>query len=108
SAVANTVSTGSITIPMMKRAGFRAEFAAGIEAAASTGGQLMPPVMGAGAFLMAQFTGLSYATIVGVSVLPALLYFLSLAGFIFIEVKSKGIGTTEVEKPEKLSVVLRE
>lgn len=108
SAVANAVSTGSITIPMMKRAGFRREFAAGIEAAASTGGQLMPPVMGAGAFLMAQFTGLPYAKIVAVSVLPALMYFLSLAFFIFLEVNKQGIGTTNTEPPEKLSTVLRD
>lgn len=108
SAVANTVSTGSISIPMMKQAGFRREFAAGIEAAASTGGQLMPPVMGAGAFLMAQFTGLPYATIVAVSVLPAVMYFLSLAFFIFLEVNKQGIGTAATEPPEKLATVLRE
>lgn len=78
SAIANTVSTGSITIPMMKRAGFPPAFAAGLETAASVGGQLMPPIMGAGAFLMAQYTGLSYLTIIGAALLPALLYFLSL------------------------------
>ena len=78
SAIANTVSTGSITIPMMKRAGFPPAFAAGLETAASVGGQLMPPIMGAGAFLMAQYTGLPYLTIIGAALLPALLYFLSL------------------------------
>ncbi|MGB4246832.1 MAG: TRAP transporter large permease subunit, partial [Pseudohongiellaceae bacterium] len=73
SAVANTVSTGVITIPMMKRSGFPAQFAAGVEAAASTGGALMPPIMGAGAFVMAGYTNLPYTQIVAVSVLPALL-----------------------------------
>ena len=77
SAIANTVSTGSITIPLMRRAGFRPAFAAGVETAASTGGQLMPPIMGAGAFIMAEWTGLPYGQIVAVSVLPALLYFAS-------------------------------
>jgi len=78
SAIANTVSTGAITIPMMKRAGFSPSFAAGIETAASVGGQLMPPIMGAGAFLMAQYTGLPYLTIIGAALLPSLLYFFSL------------------------------
>ncbi len=79
SAIGNTVSTGVVTIPLMKRAGFPAKSAAGIEAASSTGGQLMPPVMGAGAFLMATYTGESYLTIISVAALPALLYFLSVA-----------------------------
>lgn len=79
SAIGNTVSTGVVTIPLMKRAGFPARTAAGIEAASSTGGQLMPPVMGAGAFLMATYTGESYLTIISVAVIPALLYFLSVA-----------------------------
>lgn len=79
SAIGNTVSTGVVTIPLMKRAGFPARTAAGIEAASSTGGQLMPPVMGAGAFLMATYTGESYLTIISVALIPALLYFLSVA-----------------------------
>ncbi|MEO1680983.1 MAG: TRAP transporter fused permease subunit [Pseudomonadota bacterium] len=85
SAVANTASTGVITIPLMKKAGFRAPFAGGVEAAASTGGQLMPPIMGAGAFVMASFTQISYEVIVAVAALPALLYFLSVAFFVRIE-----------------------
>jgi TRAP transporter 4TM/12TM fusion protein len=85
SAIANTVATGVITIPLMRRAGFSPRFAAGVEAAASTGGQLMPPVMGAGAFVMANFTGESYLTIVGVALLPAILYFVSVAIFVRIE-----------------------
>ncbi|HGG04788.1 MAG TPA: TRAP transporter fused permease subunit, partial [Aliiroseovarius sp.] len=79
SAVANTASTGVITIPLMKKAGFPPKFAAGVEAASSTGGQIMPPIMGAGAFVMASFTQISYETIVAVAALPALLYFLSVA-----------------------------
>ncbi len=91
SAVANTASTGMITIPLMKRAGFPGRFAGGLEAAASTGGQLMPPVMGAGAFLMANFTGLSYLSIVAAAFLPALLYFLSLAFFVRIRASKLGL-----------------
>ncbi len=87
SAVANTASTGVITIPLMKRAGFSPKFAGGVEAAASTGGQLMPPIMGAGAFVMASFTQIPYETIVAVAALPALLYFLSVAFFVRIEAR---------------------
>src|SRR5690606_35157884 len=75
SAVANTVGTGVITIPLMKRAGYEPRFAAGVEAAASTGGQLMPPIMGAGAFVMASYTQIPYLDIVAISFLPALMYF---------------------------------
>ena len=85
SAIANTASTGVITIPLMKSNGFRPQFAAGVEAAASTGGQLMPPIMGAGAFVMASYTSIPYGTIVAVSVVPALLYFLSVAFIVRIE-----------------------
>ena len=87
SAVANTASTGVITIPLMKKAGFSPKFAGGVEAAASTGGQLMPPIMGAGAFVMASLTLIPYETIVAVAALPALLYFLSVAFFVRIEAK---------------------
>ena len=92
SAVANTASTGVITIPLMKSNGFRGKFAAGVEAAASTGGQLMPPIMGAGAFVMASYTSIPYATIVTVSIIPALLYFLSVAFIIRIEAVKHQIG----------------
>ena len=85
SAIANTASTGVITIPLMKANGFRPQFAAGVEAAASTGGQLMPPIMGAGAFVMASYTSIPYATIVAVSIVPAILYFLSVAFIVRIE-----------------------
>ena len=85
SAIANTASTGVITIPLMKANGFRPQFAAGVEAASSTGGQLMPPIMGAGAFVMASYTSIPYGTIVAVSVVPAILYFLSVAFIVRIE-----------------------
>ncbi|TVQ56742.1 MAG: TRAP transporter fused permease subunit [Rhodobacteraceae bacterium] len=92
SAVANTASTGVITIPLMKRAGFPPKFAGAVEAAASTGGQVMPPIMGAGAFVMASYTRIPYDRIVAVAALPALLYFLSVAFFVRIEAKRQGLG----------------
>lgn len=108
SAVANTVSTGVITIPMMKRSGFPPQFAAGVEAAASTGGALMPPIMGAGAFVMAGYTQLPYTQIVAVSVLPALLYFLTVSFFVRIEAKRLGLLPENIEQTERLSVVLKQ
>lgn len=92
SAIANTASTGVITIPLMKSNGFRGKFAGGVEAAASTGGQLMPPIMGAGAFVMASYTGIAYSTIVAVSVVPAILYFLSVAFIVRIEAVKYKVG----------------
>jgi len=93
SAVANTASTGVITIPLMKANGFRPKFAAGVEAAASTGGQIMPPIMGAGAFVMASYTGIPYNTIVAVSVIPAILYFMSIACIVRIEAVKRNAGS---------------
>ena len=90
SAIANTVTTGSLTIPMMKQLGYRPHEAAGIEAAASTGGQIMPPIMGAGAFVMAEFTKTSYSTIVWMSLLPALLYFTSVLLYVHIMAAKAG------------------
>ncbi|MFC4226440.1 TRAP transporter permease [Hoeflea alexandrii] len=92
SAIANTASTGVITIPLMKSNGFRPRFAAGVEAAASTGGQLMPPIMGAGAFVMASYTSIPYSTIVSVSIIPAFLYFLSVAFIVRIEAVKHQVG----------------
>lgn len=108
SAVANTVSTGVITIPMMKRSGFPPQFAAGVEAAASTGGALMPPIMGAGAFVMAGYTNLPYAQIVAVSVLPALLYFLTVAYFVRIEAIRLGLRASAAQTSGQLRDVLRQ
>ncbi len=104
SAVANTASTGVITIPLMKSNGFRPQFAAGVEASASTGGQLMPPIMGAGAFVMASYTSIPYSTIVVVSILPAMLYFLSVAFIVRIEAMKYNIGSDEVEKVDRSKV----
>ncbi|MGB1310125.1 MAG: TRAP transporter permease, partial [Leucothrix sp.] len=92
SAIANTASTGVITIPLMKSNGFRGKFAGGVEAAASTGGQLMPPIMGAGAFVMASYTSIPYSTIVAVSIVPAILYFLSVAFIVRIEAVKYNVG----------------
>ncbi|WP_321390400.1 TRAP transporter fused permease subunit [uncultured Desulfuromusa sp.] len=105
SAVANTASTGVITIPLMKRAGFPAKFAAGTEAAASTGGQLMPPIMGAGAFIMATYTQISYNTIVLVSILPAILYFATVAFFVRIEAKRSFVTALDDEKISAIEVL---
>jgi TRAP transporter 4TM/12TM fusion protein len=93
SAIATTVSTGVITIPMMTRSGFTPRFAAGVEAAASTGGQLMPPIMGAGAFVMSSYTQIPYLHIISVSVLPALLYFLTVSFFVRIEARRLNVST---------------
>lgn len=105
SAVANTASTGVITIPLMKRAGFPAKFAAGVEAAASTGGQLMPPIMGAGAFVMATYTQISYNTIVLVSILPAILYFATVGFFVRIEAKRSYVTAMDNERVSALEVL---
>ena len=107
SAVANTVSTGSITIPLMKKAGFPAKFSAGVEASASTGGQIMPPIMGAGAFVMATYTQISYLTIIAVSVLPAILYFFSVAVWIRIEAKKQHMVHGEDDAPSIREVFAR-
>ncbi|EGR0410502.1 TRAP transporter permease [Vibrio cholerae] len=106
SSVANTVSTGVITIPMMKKAGFPARFAAGVEAAASTGGQLMPPVMGAGAFIMASYTQIPYVDIVAVSFIPAIIYFLSVAFFVRIEAKRMGVQIVTTSQEPFMKVLL--
>jgi TRAP transporter 4TM/12TM fusion protein len=105
SAVANTVTTGVITIPLMKKAGFPAKFAAGVEASASTGGQLMPPIMGAGAFIMSNYTQIPYLTIIAVSFLPALMYFLSIAAWVRIEAKKHGVLPVEDDAPGLIEVV---
>lgn len=108
SAVANTVSTGVITIPMMRKSGFQPRFAAGVEAASSTGGALMPPVMGAGAFVLASYTQIPYLTVIGASILPALLYFLTVSFFVRIEAKRMGLAPVLAKDAEKVSTVLRE
>ncbi|UYI50011.1 TRAP transporter fused permease subunit [Vibrio natriegens] len=104
SAIANTVTTGSLTIPMMKKLGYRPDQAAGIEAAASTGGQIMPPVMGAGAFVMAQFTGIAYSEILLVSIVPAILYFLST--LLYIHLMACKLGLKGMAQIESIKIVL--
>ena len=91
SSVANTVGSGSITIPMMKKTGYKPEFAAAVEAAASTGGQIMPPIMGAAAFLMAEMTEMPYSKIAVTAILPALLYFMGIFVMIHFEAKKLGL-----------------
>ncbi|WP_031480820.1 TRAP transporter permease [Maridesulfovibrio frigidus] len=108
SAVANTVGTGSITIPMMKRTGFPSKFAGAVEAASSTGGQLMPPIMGAGAFIMSQWTQIPYLTIVGVAFIPAIMYFVSVAFFVHLRAKKLGIKRVPEEDIPKLREVIKE
>ncbi len=107
SAVANTVSTGVITIPLMKRSGFPPRFAAGVEAASSTGGQLMPPIMGAGAFVMASYTQINYLDIVAVSFLPALVYFFSVGFFVRIEAKKLNMQVAKDDAPSAFAVLKR-
>lgn len=92
SAVANVVTTGSFTIPMMKRSGFKPHYAGAIEAAASTGGQLMPPVMGAGAFILATWTNIPYVRVAAAAAIPALLYYMALMAAIHFRAGRMGIG----------------
>ncbi|SET07361.1 TRAP transporter, 4TM/12TM fusion protein [Natronincola peptidivorans] len=105
SSVANTVGTGSVTIPLMKSIGYRSEFAAAVEASASTGGQLMPPIMGAAAFIMTEFTGLPYITIALSAAIPAFLYFTGIFIMIHLEAKKqglRGLKRSELPNPFKL------
>ncbi|SMC19661.1 TRAP transporter, 4TM/12TM fusion protein [Desulfacinum hydrothermale DSM 13146] len=107
SAVANVVSTGSFTIPMMKRVGYRPHVAGAIEAAASTGGQLMPPIMGAGAFLMAEFTNTPYLHIIKVALIPAVLYYMTTLLFVHIEAKKEGLEGQPKEDLPKMGETLK-
>ena len=100
SSVANTVGSGAVTIPLMKKTGYKPEFAAAAEAAASTGGQIMPPIMGAAAFLMAETVGAPYSSIVVKAILPALLYFAGVFITVHLEAKKEGLrGLTREELP---------
>ena len=91
SSVGNTVTTGAITIPMMKRTGYKPEFAGAVEAAASTGGQIMPPIMGAAAFLMAEYASTPYSTIAVKAIIPAFLYFSGVFIAVHLEAKKTGL-----------------
>ncbi len=106
SSVANTVGSGSVTIPLMKKTGYKPEFAAAAEASASTGGQIMPPIMGAAAFLMAENIGVAYSNIVVRAILPAVLYFLGVFITVHFEAKKEGLrGLTKDELPKFLPLL---
>lgn len=108
SSVSNTVGSGSFTIPMMKKLGYKGEFAGAVEASASTGGQLMPPIMGAAAFLMAESLGMPYITIVKAAIVPALLYFTGIFITVHLEAKKLGLkGLPREELPRFLPLFLR-
>ena len=96
SSVGNTVTTGSVTIPMMKKTGYKPEFAGAVEAASSTGGQIMPPIMGAAAFLMADFVGVPYSNIIMRAILPAVMYFAGI--FITVHLEAKRLGLSGIPK----------
>ena len=98
SSVGNTVTTGSITIPMMKKTGYKPEFAGAVEAASSTGGQIMPPIMGAAAFLMAEYMGIPYIEVAAKAILPAILYFAGI--FITVHLEAKKLGLKGIPKDE--------
>lgn len=105
SSVGNTVTTGSVTIPMMKKTGYKPQFAGAVEAAASTGGQIMPPIMGAAAFLMAEYMGIPYAQVALKAILPAILYFTGIYIAVHLEAKKlglKGIPREQLPKMRKL------
>ena len=100
SAVANVMVDGPISIPLMKRSGFPPHFAAGVEATASTGGQIMPPIMGAAAFVMAEFLAVSYAQVVIWAVIPAILYYVACFAAVHFEAKRRGlVGLPRSELP---------
>lgn len=106
SSVANTVGSGSVTIPLMKRTGYKPEFAAATEASASTGGQIMPPIMGAAAFLMAENIGVPYSNIALRAILPAALYFLGVFITVHLEAKKEGLrGLSKEELPRFLPLL---
>lgn len=108
SSVANTVGSGSVTIPVMKKAGYKPEFAAAVEAAASTGGQIMPPIMGAAAFLMAEITGETYLRIAVAAILPAILYFTGIFVMVHFEAKKLGLrGMPKESIPNFFHLFLR-
>lgn len=107
SPIANTATTGSVTIPLMKRAGFPPHIAAAVEASASTGGMILPPIMGAGAFIMSEMTRTPYFEIVKLSVLPGILYFLSVAIMVHLEARKLGLRGLKAEQLPVLGKVLK-
>ena len=107
SSVANTVGSGSVTIPLMKKTGYKPEFAAATEASASTGGQIMPPIMGAAAFLMADYIGIPYSKIVVLAILPAVLYFAGVFIAVHLEAKKEGLRGISKEDLPKIVPLLK-
>ncbi|MEW6661671.1 MAG: TRAP transporter permease [Bacillota bacterium] len=107
SSVANVVGTGSVTIPLMKSIGYRKEFAGAVEAAASTGGQLMPPIMGAAAFIMTEFTGLPYIKIAAAAAIPAILYFTGVFVMVHLEAKRTGLKGMPKEQLPNAGLLLK-
>lgn len=106
SSVGNTVTTGSVTIPMMKKTGYKPEFAGAVEATSSTGGQIMPPIMGAAAFLMADFVGVPYSSIIGRAILPAILYFAGIFISVHLEAKKLNLhGMPKEQLPKARNLV---
>ena len=108
SSVANTVGSGSVTIPLMKKTGYRPEFAAAAEASASTGGQIMPPIMGAAAFLMADYVGVAYSDIAVRAILPAVLYFAGIFVAVHLEAKKLGLRGLSKEELPKAGPLLKQ
>ncbi len=107
SPIANTATTGSITIPLMKKTGFPPHIAAAVEASASTGGMILPPVMGAGAFIMAEITGIPYVQIVKMSIVPGMLFFLSVGIMVYLESRKLGLRGLSQDELPRLSEVVR-
>lgn len=107
SSVGNTVTTGSVTIPMMKETGYKSEFSGAVEAAASTGGQIMPPIMGAAAFLMADIIGVPYSDILIRAIFPAVLYFTGIFIAVHLEAKKHGLTGIPVEKLPRFTILLK-
>ena len=107
SAVANVVTTGSFTIPLMKQVGYRPRFAAAVEACASSGGQITPPIMGAAAFIMAEFLETSYVNVIVAAIIPALLYFATIYFMVHLEAEKHGIGAIPKERLPKTGEVLK-
>ncbi len=108
SSVANTVGSGAVTIPLMKRTGYKPEFAAAAEASASTGGQIMPPIMGAAAFLMAETIGVPYSNVVVRAILPAVLYFAGVFITVHLEAKKEGLKGLSKEELPRLKPLLKQ
>ena len=106
SSVGNTVTTGSVTIPMMKKTGYQPQFAGAVEAASSTGGQIMPPIMGAAAFLMAEYMGIPYAQVALKAILPAVLYFTGIYIAVHLEAKRLGLRGLSKEELPKIKELL--